>query len=210
MGKVTVSETVSRSVTVDNNVTNNIQSATTRCFQFLEEGRFEEAYVIIEQILNIDPNNTNVHIANFLYQLRLTCLADVADKFQRVDEYKNSVFYKRIMNSSPTNLVQEMNLWISKAETKLNQLNQYKEKLKELTILRNIERKYFDLFCLFGLFSIIGIVSLGAIILDEKFFYFFMVCFVVEIPFLLVSRFLWRRYTIFRKRRKLLESSQSK
>ena len=72
MGEVTVSETVSRSVTV--NVNNNImdkQTAMARCFQFIEERRFDEAHIIIEQILNIDPHNTDIHIANFLYHPKL-------------------------------------------------------------------------------------------------------------------------------------------
>lgn len=138
MGKVTVSETVSRSVTVDNDVTNNIQSATTRCFQFLEEGRFEEAHVIIEQILNIEPNNTDAHVANFLYHFRLTKVADVVNKFQNVAEYKNSIFFNRIMNNSPTDLVNELNSWIIVAENRLN------EEIKSLlVILKSYDIKYY-------------------------------------------------------------------
>lgn len=137
MGKVTVSETVSRSVTVDNNVANNIQSAMTRCFQFLEEGRFEEAHVIIEQILNIEPNNTDAHVANFLYHFRLTKVADVVNKFQNVAEYKNSIFFNRIMNNSPTDLVNELNSWIIVAENRL-----IKEIQSLLVILKSYDRKH--------------------------------------------------------------------
>lgn len=138
MGKLTVSETVSRSVTVDNNVANNIQSATTRCFQFLEEGRFEEAHVIIEQILNIEPNNTDAHVANFLYHFRLTKVADVVNKFQNVAEYKNSIFFNRIMNNSPTNLVNELNSWIIVAENRLI------KEIKSLSvILKSYDIKYY-------------------------------------------------------------------
>lgn len=123
MGEVTVSETLSRSVTV--NVNNNImdkQTAMARCFQFIEERRFDEAHIIIEQILNIDPHNTDIHIANFLYHFRLTCVKEVADKCQYLDEYLNSVFYKRIENCSQTDLSLLLNSWVFIAKSQLDKL----------------------------------------------------------------------------------------
>ena len=73
MSKITVNETVTRSVSFENSQV-DIHTALDRCFQFLEEERFDEANVIIEQILNIEPNNTDAHVANFLYQFKLTCV----------------------------------------------------------------------------------------------------------------------------------------
>ena len=138
MGEVTVSETVSRSVTV--NVNNNImdkQTAMARCFQFIEERRFDEAHIIIEQILNIDPHNTDIHIANFLYHFRLTCVKEVADKCQYLDEYLNSVFYKRIENCSQTDLSLLFNSWVFVAKSQLDKLQTRKRiiKLKFINIL---------------------------------------------------------------------------
>lgn len=138
MGEVTVSETVSRSVTV--NVNNNImdkQTAMARCFQFIEERRFDEAHIIIEQILNIDPHNTDIHIANFLYHFRLTCVKEVADKCQYLDEYLNSVFYKRIENCSQTDLSLLLNSWVVVAKSQLDKLQTKKRftKLKFINIL---------------------------------------------------------------------------
>ena len=138
MGEVTVSETVSRSVTV--NVNNNImdkQTAMARCFQFIEERRFDEAHIIIEQILNIDPHNTDIHIANFLYHFRLTCVKEVADKCQYLDEYLNSVFYKRIENCSQTDLSLLLNSWVFVAKSQLDKLQTRKRftKLKFINIL---------------------------------------------------------------------------
>ena len=138
MGEVTVSETVSRSVTVD--VNNNImdkQTAMARCFQFIEERRFDEAHIIIEQILNIDPHNTDIHIANFLYHFRLTCVKEVADKCQYLDEYLNSVFYKRIENCSQTDLSLLLNSWVFVAKSQLDKLQTRKRftKLKFINIL---------------------------------------------------------------------------
>ena len=138
MGEVTVSETVSRSVTV--NVNNNImdkQTAMARCFQFIEERRFDEAHIIIEQILNIDPHNTDIHIANFLYHFRLTCVKEVSDKCQYLDEYLNSVFYKRIENCSQTDLSLLLNSWVFVAKSQLDKLRTRKRftKLKFINIL---------------------------------------------------------------------------
>lgn len=138
MGEVTVSETVSRSVTVD--VNNNImdkQTAMARCFQFIEERRFDEAHIIIEQILNIDPHNTDIHIANFLYHFRLTCVKEVSDKCQYLDEYLNSVFYKRIENCSQTDLSLLLNSWVFVAKSQLDKLQTRKRftKLKFINIL---------------------------------------------------------------------------
>lgn len=138
MGEVTVSETVSRSVTV--NVNNNImdkQTAMARCFQFIEERRFDEAHIIIEQILNIDPHNTDIHIANFLYHFRLTCVKEVSDKCQYLDEYLNSVFYKRIENCSQTDLSLLLNSWVFVAKSQLDKLQTRKRftKLKFINIL---------------------------------------------------------------------------
>lgn len=145
MGEVTVSETVSRSVTV--NVNNNImdkQTAMARCFQFIEERRFDEAHIIIEQILNIDPHNTDIHIANFLYHFRLTCVKEVADKCQYLDEYLNSVFYERIENCSQTDLSLLLNSWVFVAKSQLDKLQTRKRiiKLKFINILT----------CIIGLF----------------------------------------------------------
>ena len=138
MGEVTVSETVSRSVTV--NVNNNImdkQTAMARCFQFIEERRFDEAHIIIEQILNIDPTHTDIHIANFLYHFRLTCVKEVSDKCQYLDEYLNSVFYKRIENCSQTDLSLLLNSWVFVAKSQLDKLQTRKRftKLKFINIL---------------------------------------------------------------------------
>lgn len=169
MGEVTVSETVSRSVTVD--VNNNImdkQTAMARCFQFIEERRFDEAHIIIEQILNIDPHNTDIHIANFLYHFRLTCVKEVADKCQYLDEYLNSVFYKRIENCSQTDLSLLLNSWVFVAKSQLDKLQTRKRftKLKFINILT----------CIIGL-SVLG------------FLLFFLYMFVVVLwEFLFLSR----------------------
>ena len=109
MSKITVSETVSRSIAVDNSIA-DVQTALVRCFQFLEEGRFKEASVIIEQVLNIDPNNTDAHVANFLYQFELSGAGDVVNNFKSCATYENSVFYKRIKRSSPTVLSEHLGL----------------------------------------------------------------------------------------------------
>lgn len=192
MGKVTVSETVSRSVTVDNNVANNIQSATTRCFQFLEEGRFEEAHVVIEQILNVAPNNTDVHVANFLYHFRLTKLADVANKFQNVAEYKNSTFFNRIMNNSPTDLVNELNSWIITAEERLN---------KEIQSLFVIEKSYARK----SLISSISFVVVVVYVLGLHRFEVFLALLVLALPFFI--GYYSFRYAGCRRKKQQLESA---
>ena len=136
MSKITVSETVSRSIAVDNSIA-DVQTAITRCFQFLEERRFNEASVIIEQVLNIDPNNTDAHVANFLCHFKLTCVNEVADKSQYIDEYLNSVFYKRIVNGTQTDLSQRLNsrLNISKSQIDILKTQTCIANLKSIKIL---------------------------------------------------------------------------
>ena len=122
MSKITVSETVSRSIAVDNSIA-DIQTALVRCFQFLEERRFKEASVIIEQVLNIDPNNTDAHVANFLYQFELSGAEDVVNNFKSCATYENSVFYKRIKRSSPTELSKKLDFCLGRASEQLEKFN---------------------------------------------------------------------------------------
>lgn len=122
MSKITVSETVSRSIAVDNSIA-DVQTAITRCFQFLEERRFKEANDIIEQVLNIDPNNTDTHVANFLYQFELTSAEDVVENFKSCAIYENSVFYKRIKRSSPTELSKKLDFCLGQASEQLKKFN---------------------------------------------------------------------------------------
>lgn len=101
MSKITVNETVTRSVSFENSQV-DVQTALDRCFQFLEERRFNEAHVIIEQVLNIDPNNTDAHVANFLYQFKCGRIDWLNHK--RYNAYLSSVFFNRIYESPQTPL----------------------------------------------------------------------------------------------------------
>ena len=130
MSKITVSETVSRSIAVDNSIA-DIQTALVRCFQFLEERRFKEASVIIEQVLNIDPNNTDAHVANFLYQFELTGTEDVVNNFKSCATYENSVFYKRIKRSSPTELSKKLDFCLGQASEQLEKFNAEEKRRKK-------------------------------------------------------------------------------
>ena len=122
MSKITVSETVSCSIAVDNSIA-DIQTALVRCFQFLEEGRFKEASVIIEQVLNIDPNNTDAHVANFLYHFELTSAEDVVKTFGRCVTYENSVFYKRVKKCAQTELSKKLDFCLGRASEQLEKFN---------------------------------------------------------------------------------------
>ena len=118
MSKITVSETVSRSVTIDNSIA-DIQTAMIRCFQFLEEGRFKEANVIIEQVLNIDPNNPDANVANFLYHFELTSAEDVIKTFKNYVTYENSVFYKRVKRCAQSELSKKLDFCLGRASEQL-------------------------------------------------------------------------------------------
>ena len=118
MSKITVSETVSRSVTIDNSIA-DIQTAMIRCFQFLEEGRFKEANVIIEQVLNIDPNNPDANVANFLYHFELTSAEDVIKNFKNYVTYENSVFYKRVKRCAQSELSKKLDFCLGRASEQL-------------------------------------------------------------------------------------------
>ena len=119
MSKITVNETVTRSVSFENNQV-DVQTALDRCFQFLEEERFDEAHVIIEQVLNIEPNNTDAHVANFLYQFKLTCAEDVVQNFKDCITYENSVFYKRVKRGIQTELAKEFFHYFGQAHEQFN------------------------------------------------------------------------------------------
>ena len=142
MSKITVSETVSRSIAVDNSIA-DVQTAITRCFQFLEERRFNEASVIIEQVLNIDPNNTDAHVANFLYQFELTGTEDVVKNFKSCTTYENSVFYKRIKRSSPTELSKKLDFCLGRASEQLEQFHaeEKRRKKEEEKLERELEEQ---------------------------------------------------------------------
>lgn len=118
MSKITVSETVSRSVTMDNSIA-DVQTAMIRCFQFLEEGRFKEANVIIEQVLNIDPNNPDANVANFLYHFELTSAEDVIKTFKNYVTYENSVFYKRVKRCAQSELSKKLDFCLGRASEQL-------------------------------------------------------------------------------------------
>ena len=130
MSKITVSETVSRSIAVDNSIA-DVQTAIIRCFQFLEEGRFKEASVIIEQVLNIDPNNTDAHVANFLYHFELTSAEDVVKTFKSCVTYENSVFYKRVKKCAQTELSKKLDFCLGQASEQLEKLQRELEKQRE-------------------------------------------------------------------------------
>lgn len=128
MSKITVNETVTRSVSFENSQV-DVQTALDRCFQFLEEERFDEAHVIIEQILNIEPNNTNAHFANFLYQFKLSCAEDVVQNFKNCIAYKNSVFYKRIKRGAQTELSKKLDFCLGRASEQLEKFRIEEERL---------------------------------------------------------------------------------
>ena len=130
MSKITVSETVSRSIAVDNSIA-DVQIAIIRCFQFLEEGRFKEASVIIEQVLNIDPNNTDAHVANFLYHFELTSAEDVVKTFGRCVTYENSVFYKRVKKCAQTELSKKLDFCLGQASEQLEKFNAEEKRRKK-------------------------------------------------------------------------------
>ena len=130
MSKITVSETVSRSIAVDNSIA-DVQTAIIRCFQFLEEGRFKEASVIIEQVLNIDPNNTDAHVANFLYHFELTSAEDVVKTFGRCVTYENSVFYKRVKKCAQTELSKKLDFCLGQASEQLEKFNAEEKRRKK-------------------------------------------------------------------------------
>ena len=137
MSKITVSETVSRSIAVDNSIA-DIQTALVRCFQFLEERRFKEASVIIEQVLNIDPNNTDAHVANFLYHFELTSAEDVVKTFGRCVTYENSVFYKRVKKCAQTELSKKLDFCLGRAS---EQLEKFNRRIEEEAQQRRIEEE---------------------------------------------------------------------
>ena len=122
MPRITVNETVTRSVSFENNLV-DVQTALDRCFQFLEEKRFDEAHAIIEQILNIDPNNTDAHVANFLYQFKLTCAEDVVKNFKDCGTYEDSVFYKRVKRSEQTEFAKNLDSCLGRASEQLAKFN---------------------------------------------------------------------------------------
>ncbi len=142
MSKITVNETVTKSVSFENNLV-DVQTALDRCFQFLEEERFDEAHVIIEQVLNIEPNNTDAHVANFLYQFKLTCAEDVVKNFKECATYEDSVFYKRVKRGTQTELAKEFFHYFGQAHEQLDQFNIEQERIRKEEDLRKKDENNF-------------------------------------------------------------------
>ena len=141
MSKITVSETVSRSVTMDNSIA-DVQTAMIRCFQFLEEGRFKEANVIIEKVLNIDPNNPDANVANFLYHFELTSAEDVIKTFKNYVTYENSVFYKRVKRCAQSELSKKLDFCLGRASEQLKKFTIEEERrIKEEAQRKKREKK---------------------------------------------------------------------
>ena len=120
MSKITVSETVSRSIAVDNSKA-DVQNAMIRCFQLLEERRFKEANVIIEQVLNIDPNNTDANVANFLVHYKLTSDEDIVNNFKSCVTYMNSLFYERVKRCTQNESSRKLHVCLRRASELLEQ-----------------------------------------------------------------------------------------
>ena len=120
MSKITVSETVSRSIAVDNSKA-DVQNAMIRCFQLLEERRFKEANVIIEQVLNIDPNNTDANVANFLVHYKLTSAEDIVNNFKSCVTYMNSLFYERVKRCTQNESSRKLHVCLRRASELLEQ-----------------------------------------------------------------------------------------
>lgn len=131
MSRITVSETVSRSIAVDNSKA-DVQTAMIRCFQLLEERRFKEANVIIEQVLNIDPNNTDANIANFLVHFKLTSAEDVVKNSKSYVTYKNSLFYERVKRCTQNELSGKLHECFGRAR---EQLEKIEKKRNEILII---------------------------------------------------------------------------
>ena len=113
-----------------------------RCFQFLEEGRFKEANVIIEQVLNTDPNNTDANGANFLYHFELTSAEDVVKTFKSCVTYENSVFYKRVKRCAQTELSKKQDFCLGRASEHLEKFtNEEERRFKEEEWRRERKRK---------------------------------------------------------------------
>ncbi len=157
MPRITVNESVTRSVSFENNLV-DVQTALVRCFQFLEEKRFDEAHAIIEQVLNIDPNNTDAHVANFLCQFELTCAEDVVKNFKDCVTYEDSVFYKRVKRGTQTELAKKLDSCLRRASEQLEQFNIEEEKrlIEEEIRKKEIEKpslKRVINFAVLGVFS---------------------------------------------------------
>ena len=148
MSRITVSETVSRSIAVDNSKA-DVQTAMIRCFQLLEERRFKEANVIIEQVLNIDPNNTDANVANFLVHYKLTSAEDIVKNFKSCVTYKNSLFYERVKRCTQNELSRKLHVCVGRASELLE-----KERKDDLRILGG-----FLLLFLFAFLVIIAILK---------------------------------------------------
>lgn len=130
MSKITVNETVTKSVSFENNLV-DVQTALDRCFLLLEERRFKEAHVIIEQILNIDPNNTDAHVANFLYQFKLSDVNKVVKNYQRCITYRKSLFYKRVKRSAQTEMAKTLDFNLEQASEQLKKFNIEQERIRK-------------------------------------------------------------------------------
>ena len=167
MSKITVSETVSRSIAVDNSIA-DVQTAITRCFQFLEEGRFNEASVIIEQVLNIDPNNTDAHVANFLYHFELTSAEDVVKTFGRCVTYENSVFYKRVKKCAQTELSKKLDFCLGQASEQLEKFNRQIKEEAQREAQREAKEKKRAVICFILIFFVLVIGTVTMLALENE------------------------------------------
>jgi len=108
--KTTVKETV---------VVNTNRTSTTplleRVFLFLEDGKWEDADIYCEKVLDIDPKNADAYLGKLMAELQVKNRKALADYFEPFDDRDN---FNKVIRFGDENLEEEMRGYISLIKTR--------------------------------------------------------------------------------------------
>ena len=100
----------SNSVTSGTVAAPTVESMLKRIFLLLEEGEWEKADDLLEQILNQDPENAQAYLGKLLIELRVNCKEDLEKCGQ---SFENSNNYRNVVRFGDAALKEELHNYIS-------------------------------------------------------------------------------------------------
>ena len=106
----TPKQTVKETVVVNNATSTNITPLLERAFLFLEDGKWQDANIYCEKVLDINPKNAEAYLGKLMAELRVRTRKQLADCEQPFDGSEN---YSKIIRFGDEKLENEMRGYIA-------------------------------------------------------------------------------------------------
>lgn len=155
--------------------TQQAESLLKRAFLFLEEAEWEKADELLEQVLNLDPENARAYLGKLMAEVHVNSEENLAKRAVNLSEYQNyqkAIRFadKKLKESLETyqssaiqkfNTLQEQKLEHEKLNAQNNMIKAYKESYKSECLNLKLAKYSFIIMCLVIVFSIIGLLMPG-------------------------------------------------